>query len=389
MCYQLRDSWNIEKRDINIFYAIDKKESLLILSILNMQFECIQINMIIKTWCFNVNEHAFELFFAQVFAKALQDEFTMYAFIIINIVKELIIEHQVKTMNNIISCITNALEIQTLLIKLKEYKDVFLIENANKLSLHEDHDYAIEIIAKSLYELLYNLLNTELMILRQYLDDVLAKEWIKHFISSTNAFILFIFKKNDSFHLCMNYWNLNKVIIKNHHSLSLISETLNRLNKFKQFTKLNLKNIYYCLRIWCEDEWKMTFCIYYNHFKYMIMLFNLINASIIFQTYINKILTELLNDFYVIYSNDILIFFVKKTDHVNHMKQILKRLRKFKLYASLKKCKFFIIKVNFLKFVIFTESVLMNSSKVNIIKTWFRLKMYQEIQVFLKFVNFY
>ncbi len=99
------------------------------------------------------------------------------------------------------------------------------------------------------------------------------------------------------------------------------------------------------------------------------MLFNLINASIIFQTYINKILTELLNDFYVIYSNDILIFFVKKTDHVNHMKQILKRLRKFKLYASLKKCKFFIIKVNFLKFVIFTESVLMNSSKVNIIKT--------------------
>jgi len=71
------------------------------------------------------------------------------------------------------------------------------------------------------------------------------------------------------------------------------------------------------------------------------------------------------------------------------MKQILKKLRKFKLYASLKKCEFFITKVNFLKFIIFTESILMNSSRIDIIKTWFRLKMYQEIQVFLRFVNFY
>ena len=111
------------------------------------------------------------------------------------------------------------------------------------------------------------------------------------------------------------------------------------------------------------------FCTYYDHFKYMIMLFNLINVFIIFQTYINKILTKLLNDFYIIYLNDILIFFIKKTDHVNHIKQILKKLRKFKLYASLKKCEFFIIKVNFLKFIIFIEDVLMNSSRINIVKT--------------------
>ncbi len=93
MCYRLRDSWNIEKKDISIFYAIDKKKSSLILSILSMQFKRIWINMIARTWCFNVNEHAFELFFAQAFAKALQDESTVYAFVMINIVKESIIEH--------------------------------------------------------------------------------------------------------------------------------------------------------------------------------------------------------------------------------------------------------------------------------------------------------
>ncbi len=74
------------------------------------------------------------------------------------------------------SRITNALEAQTLLVELKKYEDVFSTENADKLFVHEDHDHAIKIIAKSLYESLYNLLNTELTTLRQYLNDVLAKE---------------------------------------------------------------------------------------------------------------------------------------------------------------------------------------------------------------------
>ncbi len=123
-----------------------------------------------------MNEHAFELFFAQAFAKALQDESTVYAFVMINVVKESIVEHQVKAMNNVMSRITNALETQTLLVELKEYENVFSTESVDKLLLHEDHDHAIEITAELSYELLYNLSNTELATLRQYLDDVLAKE---------------------------------------------------------------------------------------------------------------------------------------------------------------------------------------------------------------------
>jgi len=123
-----------------------------------------------------VNEHAFELFFAQAFAKVLQDESIMYALVMINVIKESIVEHQVKAMNNMTSCITNAFETQTLFVELKEYKDVFFAESVNKLLLHEDHNHAIEITAKSSYESLYNLSNTELATLRQNLDNVLVKE---------------------------------------------------------------------------------------------------------------------------------------------------------------------------------------------------------------------
>jgi len=52
----------------------------------------------------------------------------------------------------------------------------------------------------------------------------------------------------------MNYQDLNKITVKNYHSLSLINKTLNRLNKIKQFTKLDLKNVYHHLKIQHEDE---------------------------------------------------------------------------------------------------------------------------------------
>jgi len=101
----------------------------------------------------------------------------MYTFIMCNIIEKLTVEHQVKALlNNMMNCITNALEIQILFIKLKEYKDVFSTKSVNKLFLHEEHDHAIEITAKLLYDLLYNLSNTELMTLKQYLNDVLVKE---------------------------------------------------------------------------------------------------------------------------------------------------------------------------------------------------------------------
>ena len=58
-----------------------------------------------------------------------------------------------------------------------------------------------------------------------------------------------MFKKDERLRLCVDYKNLNVVIVKNRHSLSLITETLNRFNKFKQFTKFDFKNVYHRIRI--------------------------------------------------------------------------------------------------------------------------------------------
>ena len=61
-------------------------------------------------------------------------------------------------------------------------------------------------------------------------------------------------KKNNELRLYVDYRDLNAIIIKNRYSLSLIFETLNRLCGSKIFIKLNLKNVYYKLRIKIDDK---------------------------------------------------------------------------------------------------------------------------------------
>ena len=122
-------------------------------------------------------------------------------------------------------------------------------------------------------------------------------------------------KKNDKLRLCVNYRKFNAIIIKNCYSLFLITKFLNWFNNVKRFIKLNFKNVYYCIKIKINDEWKTTFRTRYKHFEYQIMFFDLINASTIFQIYINKVLWNFIDVICVVYLNNILIYNNKLTKY--------------------------------------------------------------------------
>ena len=89
-------------------------------------------------------------------------------------------------------------------------------------------------------------------------------------------------KKDGGLRLYVDYRGLNKVIVKNRYPLPLISETLNRLSGAKIFTKLDLKDTYYRVRIKEGDEWKTTFRTRYSYFEYIVILFELTNTLVTF-----------------------------------------------------------------------------------------------------------
>ena len=88
----------------------------------------------------------------------------------------------------------------------REYLDVFSKNKINELSAYDPQNHAINIGKKKFFfGKLYNLSQTELIALRDYLKKHLKKEFIVSLISSIGTFIIFVKKKNDELRLCVNY----------------------------------------------------------------------------------------------------------------------------------------------------------------------------------------
>ena len=91
------------------------------------------------------------------------------------------------------------------------------------------------------------------------------------------------------------------------------------------------------------------------------MFFDFCNASVIFQFYINDILCEFLDEFCVIYLNNILIYIDDIYEkYIQHIYQILQYLLDHDFYIKFEKCKFHVRETKFLNFIISPDNIAMN-----------------------------
>ncbi len=138
-----------------------------------------------------------------------------------------------------------------------------------------------------------------------------------------------------------------------------------------------------------ESEDLTTFVIFFDIYKYRIMLFELINESAFFQHYINDVLFNCLHKFCQTYLNDILIYNKTLKEHRIHVKEVLNKLREVDLQVNIDKCEFKIQKISFLKLLIFINDLRMNSWKVDVIQSWEVSWSLTHVQIFIDFCNFY
>ena len=126
----------------------------------------------------------------------------------------------------------------------------------------------------------------------------------------------------------MDYQGFNKVTKKNRYPLPLISGLLDQLGRTMIFTKIDLRGAYNLVRIKEGDAWKTVFRTRYGHFEYNVMPFGLTNAPAVFQHMMNDIFREHLDDFVVIYLDDILIFSKNEEEYEKHVRLVLEKLHK-------------------------------------------------------------
>src|SRR2546423_2800617 len=255
----------------------------------------------------------------------------------------------------------------------EKFSDVFSTHHAESLAPHRgETDLAIDIQEGKHppYGPLYPLSPAELEALREYLEENLRKGFIRLSKSPAGAPILFVPKHDGTLRLCVDYRGLNGITIKNRYPLPLISEIMDRVSGATWFSKIDLKDAYYRIRIKVGDEWKTAFRTRYGHYEFLVMPMGLTNAPAAFQAYINHALRGLVDRFCIVYLDDILIFSATREEHEQHLEEVCQRLRESELYAKPSKCQFYRHEMEFLGFVISTEGIRMDPERTKMIQEW-------------------
>ena len=189
--------------------------------------------------------------------------------------------------------------------------------------------------------------------------------------------------------LCVDYRHLNRATIKNRYPLLRIYDLFDQLRGAWVYSKIDLLTGYHQLRIREIDIPETVFRTRYVHFEFTVMPFGLTNAPATFMDLMHGVFQPYLDQFIVVFVDNILIYSKFKEDHEGHLKIVLQTLRKHQLYAKFSKCEFLLSKVRFLGHVVLTSRLFVDLEKVEAVMSWERLKSVFEIRSFLGLTGYY
>ena len=148
----------------------------------------------------------------------------------------------------------------------------------------------------------------ELQELRVHLQELLDNGFIIPSISPWGAPVLFAKKKGKTLRLCIDYRQLNRITTKNRYPLLRIGDLFDQLRGARVYSKIDLHTGYHQLRVRETDIPKTAFRTRYGHFEFMVMPFGLTNAPAAFMNLMHRIFQPYLDQFVVVFVDDILIY---------------------------------------------------------------------------------
>ncbi|GJZ22511.1 putative reverse transcriptase domain-containing protein [Tanacetum coccineum] len=174
----------------------------------------------------------------------------------------------------------------------------------------------------------YQLAPSKMKELSDQLKDLFDKGFIRPSSSPWGAPVLFVKKKDGSFQMCIDYQELNKLTVKNRYLLPRIDDLFDQLQRSSVYSKIDLRSGYHQLRVREEDIPKIAFRTRNGHYEFQVMSFGLTNTPVVFMDLVNRVCKPYLDKFVIVFIDDILIYSKGKQEHEEHLKLILKLLKK-------------------------------------------------------------
>jgi hypothetical protein len=244
-----------------------------------------------------------------------------------------------------------------------EFEDVFP-EELPGLPPDRDVEFVINLVPGTapIAQSSYRMAEVELKLLKEELDLLLEKGFIRSSASPWGSPALFVPKKDGTQRLCVDYRALNAVTIENMYPLPRIDDLMDQLRQAKLFSKIDLRSGYHQMKIRPEDIHKTAFVT-------------------VFMDELDKCV--------VVFIDDILVFPKTAEEHEEHLRIVLGKLRQHQLYAKFSKCEFWMEQVDFLGHVLLAEGVAVDSTKIEEVSKRQSPKSVIEICNFLGLAGYY
>nr|GEW04950.1 hypothetical protein [Tanacetum cinerariifolium] len=227
--------------------------------------------------------------------------------------------------------------------ELRDFVEVFP-KDLSGLPPQRQVEFRIDLVsgATSVAKSPYRLAPLEMQELSAQLWELQDKGFIRPSDSPWGAHVLFVKKKDSAMRMCIDYRELNKLIIKNHYPLSRIDDLFDQLQGARYFSKIDLQSGYHQLRLHENDIPKTGFWTRYGHFEFTVMPFGLTNAPAVFMDLMNRVCKPYLDKFFIVFIDDILVYSKSKDEH----------------------------KVKFLGHVVNQSGIHVDPSKIEAVKNW-------------------
>ena len=224
-------------------------------------------------------------------------------------------------------------------------------------------------------------------IIKQYIADFIAKGWIKPSLSPWAAPVLFVPKKPDpvtgkrSWRMVISYVKLNsKTLNRIAYRLPRTADLLTRMSGACYFSKLDLLDGYYQIRMKKEDIPKTAFTTPYGNFEFLVMPMGLCGAASTFQFLMDDAFRNNIQlpsgqylsflHFIAIYLDDVCIFSRSREEHLMHIRAVLQRLRERQLYVKPSKCMWLQTTIDFLGHIVSADGMAIDPLRGEALQRW-------------------
>ncbi|KAL0554271.1 hypothetical protein IC582_008188 [Cucumis melo] len=192
---------------------------------------------------------------------------------------------------------------------VKEFLDVFP-DDLSGLPPDREIEFTIELLPGTapISQAPYRMAPSELKELKMQLQELVDKGYIRPSVSPWGAPVLFVKKKDGTLRLYIDYRQLNKVTIRNKYPLPRIDDLFDQLRGAALFSKIDLRSGYHQLKVRESDIAKTAFRTRYGHYEFRVMPFGLTNAPAVFMDLMNRIFHRYLDQFVIVFIDDILVY---------------------------------------------------------------------------------